>query len=60
MARHLLTISGMPSVRFFFLGDNKLSAVSDGALELLQQNVSDLNRSKRQLFLSISAADEKC
>jgi hypothetical protein len=44
---------------FFCLGDNKLSAVSDGALELLQQIVSDLNRSKCQLFLCIWAADEK-
>ena len=60
MARHLLTTSTMPSVRFAFVGDNKLSVVSDGVLELLQQITSDLNRSKRQLFLRVSTTGKEC
>jgi len=44
----------MPSVRFVFVGDNKFNAASDWVSELLQQFASELNRSKRQLFLVIS------
>lgn len=59
MAGHLLTTSVIPSVSFACVGDNGPIVVSDGVLELLQQIASDLNRSKRQLFLRISTTDKE-
>ena len=56
---HLLTTSGMPSVRFVCVRDVKLNTVSDWVSELLQQLTSGLNQSKRQQFLVISLNAEK-
>ena len=50
MARHRLTVSGVPLVRF--IENNNLVFVSDSALELMQEITSEMNKSKRQIYIT--------
>jgi hypothetical protein len=49
-ARHRLTVSGVPLVRF--IENNNLVFVSDSALELMQEITSEMNKSKRQIYIT--------
>jgi hypothetical protein len=47
-------VSGVPLVRF--IHNNEL-VLFDSALETIQQMASEMNKSKRQIFLRVAIAD---